>query len=122
MTRRRKNKGARRPTPRTRTKRRVAGGGSGTRRGHGHGHGHAGSKHVDGAKKKPGRGTTPPPEYMPDDLDLTERQEKEVQENMTTWLAVLSSRDKSLAYALGHQFEDFIIRCTMKNSNCSSPM
>ena len=56
-----------------------------------------------------------------DELELTEREEKELQENLTTWLAVMANKDKKLANRLGHQFEDMILRCTIKSTNCTHP-
>lgn len=59
-----------------------------------------------------------PPVYeeMP---ELTERQERELQENLTNWLAVMYNRDPKLTTSLGHQFDDMILRCTMKSINCT---
>lgn len=54
-------------------------------------------------------------------IELTERQEKELQENLTTWLAVMVNKNKNLTVNLGHQFDDMILRCTIKNSNCTHP-
>ncbi|KAI1304252.1 Degenerin -like protein [Halotydeus destructor] len=56
-----------------------------------------------------------------DEIELTEREEKELQENLTTWLAVMANVDKDLTLYLGHQFEDFVLRCTMKSNNCTDP-
>lgn len=74
------------------------------------------------AKKGKGKKQSMPMPEITEELDLSERQEKELQENLTTWLAVLFNKDKMLAYQLGHQFEDLIIRCTMKNSNCTNAL
>jgi len=82
--------------------------------------------------KKPNGHTTPPTKSgeqkqkanesgIGDEIELTERQEKELQENLTTWLAVMAHKDKKLANLLGHQFEDMILRCTIKSSNCTHP-
>ncbi|RWS23454.1 Amiloride-sensitive sodium channel-like protein [Leptotrombidium deliense] len=62
-----------------------------------------------------------PPTPSPEEIELTERQEKELQENLTTWLAVMAIRDKELTYQLGHQFEDMVLRCTIKSTNCTHP-
>lgn len=56
---------------------------------------------------------------IPDDFELTERQERELQENLTNWLAVMHNRDPELTWSLGHQFDDMILRCTMKSINCT---
>lgn len=53
------------------------------------------------------------------DFELTERQERELQENLTNWLAVMYNRDPPLTRSLGHQFDDMILRCTMKSINCT---
>lgn len=55
-----------------------------------------------------------------DQLDqLTERQERELQESLTNWLAVMNNIDQKLTWSLGHQFDDMIMRCTMKSINCT---
>lgn len=59
--------------------------------------------------------------FQVDELELTEREEKEIQENLTTWLAVMANVDKQLTLQLGHQFEDLILRCTIKSNNCTDP-
>lgn len=59
--------------------------------------------------------------FQADELELTEREEKEIQENLTTWLAVMANVDKDLTLHLGHQFEDMMLRCTMKSNNCTDP-
>lgn len=69
------------------------------------------------------RATSGPFDGMPEieNIELTERQEKELQENLTTWLAVMVNKNKNLTFNLGHQFDDMILRCTIKNSNCTHP-
>ena len=69
------------------------------------------------------RVTTGPTDMSPEleAFELTERQEKELQENLTTWLAVMVNKNKNLTVNLGHQFDDMILRCTIKNSNCTHP-
>lgn len=62
-----------------------------------------------------------PEEPLTEEIELTEREEKELQENLTTWLAVMSNVDKNLTQMLGHQFEDMMLRCTMKSNNCTDP-
>lgn len=59
------------------------------------------------------------PAALPEDFELTERQERELQENLTNWLAVMYQRDAQLTRSLGHQFDDMILRCTMKSINCT---
>jgi len=59
------------------------------------------------------------PPALPEDFELTERQERELQENLTNWLAVMYNRDPQLTRSLGHQFDDMILRCTMKSINCT---
>lgn len=59
------------------------------------------------------------PPALPEDFELTERQERELQENLTNWLAVMNNRDPELTWSLGHQFDDMILRCTMKSINCT---
>lgn len=59
--------------------------------------------------------------YQSDEIELTEREEKEIQENLTAWLAVMANVDKELTVSLGHQFEEMILRCTMKSNNCTNP-
>lgn len=54
-----------------------------------------------------------------EDFELTERQERELQENLTNWLAVMNQRDSQFTWSLGHQFDDMILRCTMKSINCT---
>uniref|UniRef100_A0AAN0LW06 Epithelial sodium channel/degenerin-like protein n=1 Tax=Polyphagotarsonemus latus TaxID=1204166 RepID=A0AAN0LW06_9ACAR len=54
-------------------------------------------------------------------IELTEREEKELQENLTTWLAVMANKNKNLTFFLGHQFDDMILRCTIKSTNCTHP-
>lgn len=63
--------------------------------------------------------TTFSPPALPDDFELTERQERELQENLTNWLAVMYNRDPQLTWSLGHQFDDMILRCSMKSINCT---
>lgn len=53
------------------------------------------------------------------EFELTERQERELQENLTNWLAVMYQLDSQLTRSLGHQFDDMILRCTMKSINCT---
>ncbi|XP_074594392.1 epithelial sodium channel subunit alpha-like [Brevipalpus obovatus] len=67
------------------------------------------------------RTTTPPSEasFLQDEVDLTEREEKELQENLTTWLAVMWKKDKKITLRLGHQFEQMVLRCTIKSTNCT---
>lgn len=60
-------------------------------------------------------------EGLIEEIELTEREEKELQENLTTWLAVMNNVDKNLTQMLGHQFEDMLLRCTMKSNNCTDP-
>ena len=70
----------------------------------------------------PGNQTFPTafnPTALPDDFELTERRERELQENLTNWLAVMYQRDAQLTRSLGHQFDDMILRCTMKSINCT---
>jgi hypothetical protein len=69
------------------------------------------------------RVTSGPGEGLPEmeNIELTERQEKELQENLTTWLAVMVNKNKNLTFNLGHQFDNMILRCTIKNSNCTHP-
>lgn len=70
----------------------------------------------------PGQRTTTPAydqNVSQDEIELTEREEKELQENLTTWLAVMANKDKHLTYQLGHQFEQLIQRCTIKSTNCT---
>lgn len=69
--------------------------------------------------KGPGKHWTD--EGLPEEIELTEREEKELQENLTTWLAVMNNVDKNLTTMLGHQFEDMLLRCTMKSNNCTDP-
>lgn len=59
------------------------------------------------------------PPAMTDDFELTERQERELQENLTNWLAVMYNREPLVTKTLGHQFDDMILRCTMKSINCT---
>lgn len=54
-------------------------------------------------------------------FELTEREEKELQENLTTWLAVMANKNKNLTFTLGHQFDDMVLRCTIKSANCTHP-
>ncbi|KAI2801623.1 ligand-gated sodium channel [Blomia tropicalis] len=49
-----------------------------------------------------------------------EREEKELQENLTNWLAVIYNSNEKIAKELGHQFEDFVLRCTIRSTNCTS--
>lgn len=56
---------------------------------------------------------------LPEDFEVSERMERELQENLTNWLAVMYNRDPKLARSLGHQFDDMILRCTMKFFNCT---
>lgn len=65
--------------------------------------------------------TTPQMEgtLLADDVELTEREEKELQENLTIWLAVMAKKDKNMTLHLGHQFEQMILRCTFKSTNCT---
>lgn len=75
----------------------------------------------------PGKPSSSPPSsvvnFMPvspiEDFELTERQERELQENLTNWLAVMYQRDPQMTRSLGHQFDDMILRCTMKSINCT---
>ena len=53
------------------------------------------------------------------DIELTEREEKELQENLTNWLAVIYNSNEKIAKELGHQFEDFVLRCTIRSTNCT---
>ena len=62
-----------------------------------------------------------PGEEDVEEIELTERQEKELQENLTTWLAVMANADKDLTMVLGHQLEDMLLRCTIKSNNCTDP-
>ena len=65
-----------------------------------------------------------PPEFGSPEIEmfeLTEREEKELQENLTTWLAVMANKNKNLTFTLGHQFDDLVLRCTIKSSNCTHP-
>lgn len=66
--------------------------------------------------------TTFPPPALPEEFEISERQERELQENMTNWLAVMYNRDPKLTESLGHQFGDMILRCTMKSTNCTHPL
>ena len=68
-----------------------------------------------------GRGKHDPYDGLVEEIELTEREEKELQENLTTWLAVMNNVDKNLTKMLGHQFEDMLLRCTMKSNNCTDP-
>ena len=68
-----------------------------------------------------GRGKHWSDEGLIEEIELTEREEKELQENLTTWLAVMNNVDKNLTTMLGHQFEDMLLRCTMKSNNCTDP-
>lgn len=72
---------------------------------------------IKGSSRHPGW----PEESLPEEIELTEREEKELQENLTTWLAVMNNVDKNLTQMLGHQFEDIMLRCTMKSNNCTDP-
>ena len=63
--------------------------------------------------------TTFSPPIGDGDFELTERQERELQENLTNWLAVMYQLDSQLTRSLGHQFDDMILRCTMKSINCT---
>ena len=66
--------------------------------------------------------TTPEPTVNPvEEYELTEREEKELQENLTNWLAVIYNSNEKLAKKLSHQFEDMILRCTIKATNCTHP-
>jgi len=56
-----------------------------------------------------------------EEIELTEREEKELQENLTNWLAVIYNSNEQLAKKLSHQFEDMILRCTIKATNCTHP-
>jgi hypothetical protein len=56
-----------------------------------------------------------------EEIELTEREEKELQENLTNWLAVIYNSNDKLAKKLSHQFEDMILRCTIKATNCTHP-
>ena len=56
-----------------------------------------------------------------EEYELTEREEKELQENLTNWLAVIYNSNEVLAKKLSHQFEDMILRCTIKATNCTHP-
>ena len=44
-----------------------------------------------------------------------------MQENLTTWLAVMANKNKNLTFSLGHQFDDMVLRCTIKSANCTHP-
>lgn len=74
-----------------------------------------------GSSKTGNRHQAWPEEPLTEEIELTEREEKELQENLTTWLAVMSNVDKNLTQMLGHQFEDMMLRCTMKSNNCTDP-
>lgn len=69
------------------------------------------------------KSTTSSPNGAPpiEDIELTEREEKELQENLTNWLAVMHNSDEKITKMLGHQFEDMILRCTIKTTNCTHP-
>ena len=62
--------------------------------------------------------TKEPPAYF-DNIELTEREEKELQENLTNWLAVIYNSNEKIAKQIGHQFEDLILRCTIRSTNCA---
>lgn len=79
--------------------------------------GHSGSGHQTTAANF--TTTTFSPPIVPEEFELTERQERELQENLTNWLAVMYNRDSDLTRSLGHQFNDMILRCTMKSINCT---
>lgn len=53
------------------------------------------------------------------DIELTEREEKELQENLTNWLAVIYNSNEKIAKELGHHFEDLVLRCTIRSTNCT---
>ncbi|KPM03791.1 Amiloride-sensitive sodium channel-like protein [Sarcoptes scabiei] len=53
------------------------------------------------------------------EIELTEREEKELQENLTNWLAVIYNSNEKIAKQLGHQFENFVLRCTIRSTNCT---
>src|SRR5699024_5376493 len=69
-------------------------------------------------KDQPPQGQTPV--LLENDIELTEREEKELQENLTNWLAVMYNSNEKIAQELGHQFEDFVLRCTIRSTNCTS--
>lgn len=59
------------------------------------------------------------PQTLDNDIELTEREEKELQENLTNWLAVIYNSNEQITKKLGHQFEDLILRCTIRSTNCT---
>lgn len=59
------------------------------------------------------------PMLLDGDIELTEREEKELQENLTNWLAVIYNSNEKIAKELSHQFEDFVLRCTIRSTNCT---
>lgn len=78
----------------------------------------ASGKGSSSATGSDGQSSTP---IVPEnDIELTEREEKELQENLTNWLAVIYNSNEKIAQELGHQFEDFILRCTIRSTNCTS--
>lgn len=79
--------------------------------------GHSGSAHQTTTPAL--NATTFAPPTLPEEFELTERQERELHENLTNWLAVMYNRDPDLTRSLGHQFDDMILRCTMKSINCT---
>ncbi|OTF69615.1 Amiloride-sensitive sodium channel-like protein [Euroglyphus maynei] len=62
--------------------------------------------------------TKEPPAYF-DNIELTEREEKELQENLTNWLAVIYNSNEKIAKQIGHQFEDLVLRCSIRSTNCA---
>lgn len=63
--------------------------------------------------------STSNPSSVTEDFEYTERIERELQNNLTNWLAVMYNRDPKLTWSLGHQFEDMILRCSMRYTNCT---
>lgn len=62
--------------------------------------------------------TKEPPAYF-DNIELSEREEKELQENLTNWLAVIYNSNEKISKQIGHQFEDLVLRCTIRSTNCA---
>lgn len=60
-----------------------------------------------------------PTSGLPEDFEHNERMERELTQNLTDWLAVMYQRDPQLTMSLGHQFDDMLLRCTMKSNNCT---
>lgn len=44
-----------------------------------------------------------------------------MQENLTNWLAVVHNANQGMTKLLGHQYDDLILRCTIKTHNCTHP-